>query len=77
MLTGVVLTHNEQDDLDRCLDALKFCDEILVVDDNSTDKTLEITKKYKARWPAGRLSYYPFWLSVPPVSSGIAFWLPA
>ena len=49
MLTGVVLTHNEQDGLDRCLDALKFCDEILVVDDNSTDKTLEITKKYKAR----------------------------
>lgn len=49
MLTGVVLTRNEEANLAKCLDALKFCDEILLVDDNSTDKTLEIAKKYKAR----------------------------
>lgn len=49
MLTGVILTHNEEASLTRCLDALKFCDEILVIDDNSTDKTLEIAKKHQAR----------------------------
>lgn len=49
MLTAVVLTHNEENNLAKCLDSLKFCDEILVVDDNSTDKTFEIAKKYKAR----------------------------
>lgn len=48
MLTGVVLTRNEEANLATCLDSLKFCDEIMVVDDNSTDKTLEIAKKHHA-----------------------------
>lgn len=48
MLTGVILAHNEEVNLDRCLDSLKFCDKILVIDDNSTDKTPEIAKKHHA-----------------------------
>jgi len=49
MLTVVVLTRNEEANLAKCLDSLKFCDEILIVDDSSTDTTLEIAKKHKAR----------------------------
>lgn len=48
MLTGIVLTRNEEANLAKCLESLKFCDEILVVDDHSTDKTLEIAKKHHA-----------------------------
>lgn len=48
MLTGVVLTLNEEANLAACLDSLKFCDEIFVIDDNSTDKTLKIAKKHHA-----------------------------
>lgn len=45
MLTGIVLTHNEEKNVVRCLESLKFCDQILVVDDNSTDKTVQLAKK--------------------------------
>lgn len=48
MLTGIVLTHNEEKNITRCLESLKFCDQILVVDDNSTDKTVHIAKKLGA-----------------------------
>ncbi len=49
MLTGVVLTHNCKKDLVRCLESLEFCDEILVVDDDSIDQTLTLAKKTKAK----------------------------
>jgi glycosyltransferase involved in cell wall biosynthesis len=49
MLTAVVLTHNEETNLDRSLKSLKFCDQILIIDDNSTDSTLNIAKKYHSK----------------------------
>jgi len=45
MLTGIVLVHNEEENLPRCLEALKFCDVVLVVDSGSTDKTISLAKK--------------------------------
>lgn len=49
MISVVVLTKNEEKNLQDCLESIKWCDEILVIDDNSTDKTIEIAKKYGAR----------------------------
>ena len=49
MLSCVVLTKNEEKYLPRCLRTLKFCDEIVVVDDFSQDKTVAIAKKFGAR----------------------------
>jgi glycosyltransferase involved in cell wall biosynthesis len=49
MITGVVLAHDESESLDRCLQSLKFCDSLLVIDDNSRDDTSKIAKKYSAR----------------------------
>ena len=48
MMTGIVLTHNEEKNIARCLESLKFCDTLLVVDDNSTDKTVLLAKKLGA-----------------------------
>ncbi len=48
MISAVVLTHNNEATLPRTLDSLTWCDEIVVVDDVSTDKTLDIAKTYKA-----------------------------
>ena len=45
MLTAIVLTHNEEKNITRCLEGLKFCDTILVVDSGSTDKTTILAKK--------------------------------
>ena len=49
MLSAVVLTKNEENSLAGCLRSLRFCDEIVVIDDFSQDQTREIAKKFGAR----------------------------
>ena len=49
MLTGVVLTKNEEENILSCLKMLSFCEELLVVDDYSTDRTTALVKKFGAR----------------------------
>jgi glycosyltransferase involved in cell wall biosynthesis len=41
----VILTHNSESTLDRCLKSVRFADEILVVDDFSTDGTFALAKE--------------------------------
>lgn len=40
-LSAVVMVYNEMKTIARCLDHLRFCDEIVVIDDMSTDGTWE------------------------------------
>lgn len=48
-LSVAVATYNEGDFLEDCLKSVQqFADEIIVVDGGSTDKTVEIAKKYGA-----------------------------
>src|SRR5260221_9799069 len=49
MISAVVLTKNEEKNIVDCLESLSFCDEILIVDDNSADRTVEISKGMNAR----------------------------
>ena len=42
-------TFNEEKVLEACLESVRWADEILVVDSYSTDRTLEIVRKYGAR----------------------------
>lgn len=49
MLSVVILTKNEGNNIERCIKSLSFCDEIIVVDDFSIDKTIEIAKKLGAK----------------------------
>lgn len=44
-ITTIVLTKNEEKNLKECLNSIKFADEIIVIDDNSTDKTVSIAKE--------------------------------
>jgi glycosyltransferase involved in cell wall biosynthesis len=44
MLTGVILAKNEEATIQKCIETLKFCDNILVIDDYSTDQTAKIAK---------------------------------
>jgi glycosyltransferase involved in cell wall biosynthesis len=49
-LSVVIITFNEERNIERCLLSIKaIADEILVVDSFSTDKTLEICQKYQAK----------------------------
>ncbi len=45
-ISVVVITKNEEPNIAKCLESLEWADEIVVVDDESTDKTQEIAKKY-------------------------------
>lgn len=48
-LSVVLATRNEEENIGRCLDSVKnIADEIIVVDEYSNDKTVEIAKKYGA-----------------------------
>lgn len=46
MLSIVVITKNEEDRIRACLESVKWADEIIVADNGSLDKTLDIAKKY-------------------------------
>ncbi|MBI4066281.1 glycosyltransferase [Candidatus Gottesmanbacteria bacterium] len=49
-LSVAIATYNEERKLGACLASVSsWADEIVVVDGGSTDQTLEIAKKYKAR----------------------------
>jgi len=49
-LSVVLAVRNEENNLGRCLDSVKnIADEIIVVDEYSSDKTVEIAKKYNAK----------------------------
>ncbi|MCQ9208142.1 MAG: glycosyltransferase family 2 protein [Omnitrophica bacterium] len=48
-LSAVIITKNEEDKIALCLESIKWVDEIIVIDDLSTDKTVEICQKYGAR----------------------------
>jgi glycosyltransferase involved in cell wall biosynthesis len=45
-LSVVVLVKNEERNIQRCLESVKWADEIIVVDDESTDKTVELARRY-------------------------------
>ncbi|WP_299822986.1 glycosyltransferase family 2 protein [uncultured Pontibacter sp.] len=55
MVSVVILTKNEEQDLPACLASLTWCDDVHVLDSGSTDRTLEIAHAY-----AAIVSYNPF-----------------
>ncbi|MDD2707716.1 MAG: glycosyltransferase family 2 protein [Verrucomicrobiae bacterium] len=50
MLSIVIITKNEEHDLARCLESVRWADEIVVVDSGSTDRTMEIAAGFGARF---------------------------
>lgn len=58
-LSACIITFNEADRIERCIAALDFCDEVIVVDSHSTDDTRERAARLGARvierdWPGYR-----------------------
>lgn len=48
-ISGVIITLNEERNIERCLKSLlPVCDEIVLIDSGSTDKTKEICENYNA-----------------------------
>ncbi|MCL5069286.1 MAG: glycosyltransferase family 2 protein [Actinobacteria bacterium] len=48
-LSAIVIAKNEEAMISECLDSLSFCDEIIVINNDSSDKTENIAKKLGAK----------------------------
>lgn len=64
MLSVIVITKNEQDRIQACLESVKWADEIIVVDNGSLDNTLEIAKKYTDKIFKVNLQDFAAWRNV-------------
>ena len=47
-ISAVIITKNEEKILSRCLDAVSWADEIIIVDSFSTDRTVQIAEEFGA-----------------------------
>jgi glycosyltransferase involved in cell wall biosynthesis len=55
-ISATIITHNEERNIVRALESLRCCDEIVVVDSGSSDRTRELAENFGARvlespWP--------------------------
>src|SRR5206468_95501 len=48
-VSAIVVCFNEEQNIGDCLESLSWCDEIVVVDSFSTDRTVEICRQYTDR----------------------------
>ena len=58
-VTAFVICFNEEEQIAECLSSVQFCDEVLVIDSFSTDRTAQIAESMGARviqrkWPGYR-----------------------
>lgn len=45
-ISGIITTYNEERNIAECIESLLWCDEVIVVDSHSTDRTAEIARSY-------------------------------
>jgi len=47
-ISAIVLTKNEEKDIEDCLRSISWCEEIIIVDDYSEDETVEKVQRFKS-----------------------------
>lgn len=45
-ISAIIIAGNEEKNIRQCLESVKWCDEIILVDSESSDKTIEIAKEF-------------------------------
>jgi len=55
-ISAAIICYNEEENIGRCLDALIWCEQIVVVDSGSADSTLDVVRQY----PNTALFHRPF-----------------
>jgi len=48
-ISAAIITYNEERNIARCIESLRCCDEIVVIDSGSNDRTVELATKLGAR----------------------------
>ena len=49
MVSVLILTYNEEQNIATCVQSVRWCDDVVVFDSFSTDRTVEIAKSFDAR----------------------------
>ena len=49
LITGIIICKNEEDNIEDAIKSILWCDEVIVVDAFSTDKTVDIIKKHSVK----------------------------
>lgn len=49
MISAIILTKDEEKNIKECINSVKWCNEIIVIDDCSKDNTTEIAKQLSAK----------------------------
>jgi glycosyltransferase involved in cell wall biosynthesis len=49
-ISVVIITHNEEENLPRTLSKLSWCDDIIIVDSYSNDKTESVAKQFEVNF---------------------------
>jgi glycosyltransferase involved in cell wall biosynthesis len=49
MISAVILTYNEEENISSCIKTLLWCDEIIIIDDYSNDKTIECIEELRLK----------------------------
>ena len=49
VISAIILTKNAEELIADCIDSVSFCDEIIVIDDGSTDRTTDLAKHLNAK----------------------------
>src|SRR5215470_9378035 len=57
-ITATIVTLNEERNIARAIESLRCCDEILVLDSGSVDRTVELAEKLGARIVEGQWRGY-------------------
>ena len=58
MISVLILTRNEEQDLPGCLESVAWCDDVHILDSESTDRTAEIAHQYGATVTTRRFDTY-------------------
>src|ERR1039457_6804848 len=48
-ITATIITFNEERNIARAIESLRCCDEIVIVDSGSVDRTVELAEKLRGR----------------------------
>ena len=46
MLSVIIITKNEESHIEKCLESVKWADEIIILDSGSSDKTVSICHQF-------------------------------